>query len=66
MKLRDANKPMFLRLGRLGEVLGSNHYFRKISDAMQFLQEKWQRQQDLVNAQQPLPQQSSYSAYSVL
>jgi MFS superfamily sulfate permease-like transporter len=66
VKLRDANKPMFLRSGLLGEILGSDHYFRKISDAMQFLQEKWQRQQDIVNVQQPVPQQSSYSTYSVL
>ena len=41
VKLRDANKPIFLRSGLLGEVVGSDHYFRKISDATRFLQERW-------------------------
>jgi hypothetical protein len=34
VKLREANKPIFLRSGMLGEVVGSDRFFRKISDAM--------------------------------
>lgn len=37
VKLRDANKAIFLRSGLLGDVVGSDCFFRKIGDAMVYL-----------------------------
>lgn len=55
VKMREGNKLMFLRSGLLGEVLGSDHFLRKISDAIQFIRQ--------TSSDKP---PDSYSSYSVL
>jgi hypothetical protein len=58
--VRENNKPIFLRSGLLGEAVASDHFFRKIGDAMNFLQEKWEFDQ---SGNGPT---TSYSTYNVL
>jgi anti-anti-sigma regulatory factor len=68
VKIREVNKSMFLRSGLLGEVLGSDHFFRKISEAIAYLR--------TINNRHPLQPadgetsspdgRQSYSTYNVL
>lgn len=41
VKMRQSVKQMFLRSGLIGEILGSEFFFRKISDAESYLRHLW-------------------------
>ena len=64
VKLRENNKQIFIRSGLLGEVIGSDQFFRKISDAITALKQNWSRNQ--LNNRRPEDETTSFSAYSVL
>lgn len=70
VKLRDSCKQVFLRSGILGEVLGSDRFFRKIADAEKYLREKWEfednRGSKMSTDYRKFPPPTSFSAYNII